>query len=494
LDFLMGVDLGTSSVKACIADRVGTVVSIGGSIYSFDSPKYGYAEQNLWDWWSATKTAIAKALKKLDASQIANIRCIGLSGQMHGLVCIDRNGKQIRPAILHCDQRTQQEIHDIYDIVSKEELGNITLNQLSTGFLLPSLMWVKKNEPKNYAAIWKVMLPKDFIRFEMTGEIGTEYSDASGTLAFDVVKQEWAFDVIQRLGLRKDIFPPCSPSAAIAGGLRREVANELGLREGIPVVFGGADQPMQALGNGVIEPGMATSTIGTSGQIFVVQSQPVLNKSFNTNLFCNALPESWYSMGAIMSAGIALKWLTSKIIHNTDLNELDGKAADIAPGSEGVIFLPYLMGERTPHLDPNAKGMFFGLSIKHDYRHLIRAVMEGICFALKDCLVTLEQSGEIGHKEIIASGGGANSQLWKQIQADVYNREIRTTKATENACLGAIELGGIGTGIFANAQEACRYMVQYDDRIIEPNPRNVSVYEETYEKFKALYVNNKDMF
>jgi len=494
MDLIMGIDLGTSSVKVCIADVSGGVLATGANNYIFDSPLFGYAEQNLSVWWSSTKTAIAKALRQLSKTQIANIHCIGLSGQMHGLISIDKNGKQVRPAILHCDQRTAQEVNDIYRICSKEEVERITLNRLSTGFLLPSLLWVKKNEPEKYEEIWKVMLPKDYIRFELTGETGTEYSDASGTLAFDVIKKEWAFELIKKLGLRLDIFPSCSKSSDIAGNLRKEVAEELGLTIGIPIVFGGADQPMQALGNGVIELGMITSTIGTSGQVFAVQSQPVLNPQFNTNVFCNVLPDSWFSLGAIMSAGVALQWLTDKIIHKNDLKELDSKIIELAPGSEGVIFLPYLMGERTPHMNADAKGMFFGLTIKHDYRYLVRAVMEGVCFALKDCLVLLDKEGDTTNQEVIASGGGANSIPWKQIQADVYNRKIRTTKATENGCLGAIILAGIGTGIFKDAKQACKQMIQYEDEVMIPIPENVAAYQEVYAKYKKLYIVNQDLF
>lgn len=494
MDLIMGIDLGTSSVKACIADSSGEVLAIGAYRYTFDSPLFGYAEQNLSVWWSSTKMAIANALKQLDKSQIDDIRCIGLSGQMHGLISLDRNGKQVRPAILHCDQRTVQEVDDIYQICSQEEVEKVTLNRLSTGFLLPSLLWVKKNEPGKYEDIWKIMLPKDYIRFELTGQIGTEYSDASGTLAFDVMNKDWAYGLINKLGLRTDIFPPCSKSSAIAGNLRKEVAEELGLSAGIAVVFGGGDQPMQALGNGVIEPGMITSTIGTSGQVFVVQSQPALNPEFSTNIFCNVLPDSWFSLGAIMSAGVALQWLTTKIIHKTDMNELEPMIRELPPGSEGVVFLPYLMGERTPHMNADAKGMFFGLTIKHDYRYMVRAVMEGVCFALKDCLVLLDKDGGASNQKVIASGGGANSHTWKQIQADVYNRKIRTTKATENACLGAIILAGIGTGIFTDAKQACKQMVQYKDEVMIPIPENVAAYETVYEKYRTLYKVNQDLF
>jgi len=488
----MGIDLGTSSLKTLIMDEQGNVKSLYSQEYPIEIPLEGSAEQNPDLWWEAAVNTIRRSLNT-HGIKPNDVKCIGLSGQMHGMVILDKDNNVIRPAVIHCDQRSELQVERIYETAGRDEVSKITLNPVFPGFQIASLLWVKENEPDNYKRICKVILPKDFIRFKLTGKIATDSTDASATLAFDVSKRCWSESLISKLGLDNNIFPECMEPYDIAGYITSEAALQTGLKKDTPVVCGTSDQPAQALGNGIIRPGFLTSTIGTSGQIFTPVEMPLYNSALNTHTFCNVKPDTWYVMGAILSAGLSLRWLKDNILCDKEFRAIDEEASKIPVCSNGLIFLPYLAGERTPYLDTNARGVFFGLTMKHNINHMSRAIMEGVAFALKDCIGVIEQLG-IGIEKVIASGGGAKSKLWLQIQADVFGREIYTTETVEQACTGSAILAGVGCGIFRNLEEATNAIVKVNESPTIPIEKNISLYEYHYNVYKDLYIKNKELF
>ena len=490
--YLMGIDLGTSSVKTIIIDIDSNVKAMAQEEYSIEIPYEGYAEQRPEIWWKATVNTIKEALAK-SGIKSSEIKGIGLSGQMHGMVLIDKNLKVIRPAIIWCDQRSKSEVDAIYKKIGRDKLGRLTLNPVATGFQISSLLWVKYNEYQNYNNTYKVLLPKDYIRLRLTNEIGTDITDASSTLAFDTSNRKWSEYIIKALELDIDKYPGCYNPFDLAGVVTREASQETGLACGTPVVFGGGDQPMQAVGNGVIYPGIVSSTIGTGGQVFTVIDKPLYDDELRTHTFCNAIPGTWNIMGASLCSGLSLRWLRDNILNGLDYHIIDEMASNILPGSEGLIFLPYLTGERTPHMDPYAKGIFFGLSLKHTNAHMIRAVLEGVTFSLRDSLEIFKQMG-IKMDRLVASGGGARSSLWLQIQADVFGVEVYRSKATEHACMGAAIMAGVGTGVYASVQEACEHIVKYHQEPVLPNSKNMEIYNYYYGIYKEIYPRNKDLF
>jgi len=492
----MGIDLGTQSLKVCVYTEKGALASLESRTYDFDIPYPGWAEQAPEVWWAATAQAIRGCIDGLSKNgyDIADLKGISFSGQMHGLVMLDSEGQAIRPAILHCDQRTQKTIDEIYEIVSMRELGGFTHNRLSPGFLLASLVWVRDHEPESYRRIHTVLLPKDYIRYRLTGELGTDFSDASGSCAFDIVNFKWADRALSRLGIDTKLMPSVHASDAQSGVVSQLVADEIGLPRGLPVYFGGSDQPLQALGNGVTRKGMFTLNFGTSGQIYSYCDQPILNPLFNTNTFCNVIPGAWYSMGAFMSAGVAHSWFCKKIAGRSDYAALDGEVQNVSAGSGGLIFLPYLMGERTPHMNPDAKGVFHGLSVQHDYRHCIHAVMEGVCYASRECFEVLQDLSAVSSGAIVASGGGAKSRVWLQMQADILERPISVSQIAESASLGAAILAAVGAGEYSDITQAAEQMTMSLSESIAPNPSNYSVYREGFEKYKELYKRVSDLF
>ncbi|MGM0876758.1 MAG: xylulokinase [Bacillota bacterium] len=490
MKYLLGIDLGTSSVKTSVIDQDGIVCSSSSESYSIQTPFLNWAEQSPEDWWNATKKTIQHCLKMINGNK-DEISGIGFSGQMHGLVMLDKKKQVIRPAIIWCDQRSQQQIQHIHSRVDKNEIGVKTLNALSPGFLLPSLLWIKENEPEKYEKIDKVVLPKDYIRYRLIGEIGTDTTDGSGTLAFNTANREWANDLIKELELDNSFFPTYHEPYEIAGTVTESASAETGLKAGTPVVFGGADQPMQAVGNGIITPGTISCTIGTGGQLLSPVDKPVYDYSFRTNTFCHV--DSWYVLGANLSAGLSLKWLMQNILYEENYDKLNKEASRILPGSEKLLYLPYLNGDRTPHMDPNAKGMFFGLQLKHNRYHMTRAVMEGVVFSLRDSL-EIFHTLQIPIHKVIASGGVVNSPLWLQILADIFQKEVYTTSTKEQACLGAAIMAGVGTGAFSSIEEAVGAMVKMSNHVIEPIKENMGVYSDQYELYKYLYIQNKKLF
>ncbi|NLL37360.1 MAG: xylulokinase [Fretibacterium sp.] len=488
---LLGIDIGTSSARALLLDAEGQVLSICQEEYAFDIPELGWAEQDPEVWWRAVCLIVRRALCESGLSG-EDVHALSFSGQMHGLIPLDREGRVLRKGIIWCDQRSSAQVRALREKISASELGAMTGNTVNTGSLLASLLWMREFEPELFPQIDRVLLPKDYIRFKMTGLASTELTDAAGTLAFDVKNGCWSHRLLDRLGLDLRIFPKVFLPSDVAGALRPEAAEQLGLSPGCLVIHGAADQVMQALGNGMLEPGTASVTIGTGGQVLTLLSAPQYDPGLSAHTFNYLTRDLWYFLGATLSAGLSLRWLRGQLFGSLSYKELDALAHAVPPGSEGLIFLPYLLGERTPHMDPEAKGLYFGLSMKHGRGHLIRSTMEGVAYSLKESFVLLDSLG-IPVMEVIASGGGARSPLWLQIQADILNHELRLSTASEQASLGAAINASVGAGLFKSYREACSQLVSISPTRYHPIPDQVARYEEGFETYKALYARNKDL-
>ena len=489
---LMGIDLGTSSVKTLLMEEDGKVLACCGESYEIEVPQTGYAEQDPDMWYEKTIATIRSVLGKSGIPP-EEIRGISFSGQMHGLVCVDRQGRPLRKAIIWSDQRSKASIGHIYEKLGSGYVTEQTQNRISTGFLLSSLFWLYENEKETYDSIWRVMLPKDYVKYRMTGRIITDYSDAAGSLAFDNVHLRWAAEMLEKLGLNPEIFPECDVSSRAIGTICRETQERTGLSASVRVVNGGADQCMQGIGNGIVEDGIFASNIGTGGQISTCCDRPLYDPLLRTNTFAHAISGRWNIYGAALSSRLSLNWLTKKITKELDYRELDRKCEAIPAGSEGLIFLPSLSGARTPHQNPDAKGVFFGLNLKHDSSHMARAVMEGVVFSLKDCLDAITGIG-VTCGTIVAAGGGARSRLWLQMQADIFEKDIRRTASAEQACLGAAITAGVGTGVYGDFAQAGRRLVRFDDEVFRPNERNVRIYREYLAVYRELYRANEALF
>lgn len=492
MSYLMGIDLGTSSVKAIIMDLDGNIIGLGEESYDVQTPSIGCAEQDIELLWEATARTIKQAITK-GTINTSDIKSIGFSGQMHGLVLLDKQMKPIRPAIIWADQRTKQQIDNIYNIIGMDEFRKTTLNSLSTGFFICSLMWIRDNEPENYNRAHKAVLPKDYIRYKLCGELATDVTDASSTLAFDIAKRCWAFDIIEKIGIDPGLFPKHGESYQIAGEVAKECEEKTGLRCKTPVVYGGGDSLMYSVGNGIIKPGIVSANIGTAGQLSSAVNSPVFDKQFRTNTFCHVKDDLWIIFGGHLNGGIVLKWLRDNYFPHLSYKEFDCAAEEIQAGSEGALFLPYLLGERTPYQDPFAKGILFGMTLRHSYKHMIRAAMEGVILSLRLSLEIFKELN-IPIERVVASGGGAKSNIWLQMQADIFNTGIYTVSGKEEACVGAAIVAGVGVSIYKSIEQACLSIVKYNQKVTLPNPGNVKVYDEAFEKYKLLYVNNKNLF
>ncbi|MFN8006250.1 MAG: xylulokinase [Terriglobia bacterium] len=493
--YSLGIDIGTTGTRAVLIDAKGKVV--GG--YSADhepisTPQPQWAEQNPENWWEAAKTAVTMVLKTSGVKG-QDIQAIGLSGQMHGLVLLDKQHQVLRPSIIWCDQRCQAEADSITRVVGYDRLIEITCNPALTGFTAPKLEWVKQHEPAVFARIHKVLLPKDYIRFRLTGEFASEVSDASGTTLFDVVHRRWSKEIIDRLQFNLDWMPAVHESIVASTQLDASIAKELGLTPKIPVVGGGGDQASGGVGNGVVSTGIVSSTIGSSGVVFAFMENPARDQKGRVHTFCHAVPNQWHVMGVTQGAGLSLRWFrdhfgaqevsVAKLLQQDSYELLTRQAELSKPGAEGLLFLPYLMGERTPHLDPNAKGVLFGLTGRHTRADVIRAVLEGVAFSLKDSFLIFDEM-KVSTSQVRASGGGGRSGLWRQIQADIFNKEICTVAADEGAAFGAALMAAVGIGHFSTVEEACRQAIQLTN-FTHPNRENVSRYQEYYGVYRELY-------
>lgn len=492
--FLLGIDIGTSGTKTVLFDNKGNTVANALAEYPMYQPVIGWAEQDPEDWWKATYITIKKILS-ISGVDPAEIKSIGLSGQMHGAVLLDKNNNVLRRAIIWCDQRNVAECGQITSLLGREKLLEITANPALTGFTASKIMWIKNNEPQIFEKIKKILLPKDYVRYMLTGEFATEVSDASGMQLVDIPKRKWSTEVLDKLGIEKDWLGDLYESQEVSGKISKYASELTGLRAGTPVVGGAGDQAAGAIGNGVIKTGVISSTIGTSGVVFAFSEKVSIDPKGRVHTFCHAVPNTWHVMGVTLGAGLSLKWFrdnfcteekrTAELIKVDPYYLLDLEAEKVVAGCNGLIFLPYLMGERTPHLDPNAKGVFFGLSAKHEKQDLLRAVMEGVVYSLRDCLEVLKEMG-VDVKEVRASGGGGKSKVWRQMQADIFGTDITTINSSEGPALGAALLAGVGVGIYKNVEEACEAAIQVIDRQ-RPDPQLHAKYGKFYSLYGRLY-------
>lgn len=482
--YLLGVDVGTSGVKALLIDFSGAVLASASESYPLYTPQPLWAEQNPDDWWQATCTAIRRVLAQagVDAAQV---RAVGLSGQMHGSVFLDERGESIRPALLWCDQRTAAECAWITERVGEQQVLQTTLNPVLTGFQAGKILWLRRHEPENYARVRHVLLPKDFIRYRLTGALATEVSDASGTALFDVPRRDWAYAMLETLELPREWFPKAYESPEITGRITAQAAQATGLAEGTPVVGGAGDQAAGAVGVGVVQEGYASVSVGTSGVVFAHLQQPQVDPQYRTHTFCHAVPGAWHIMGVMLMAGGALHWYRETFAPEVPFDALVRDAESVPPGAEGLLFAPYLSGERTPYLDPQARGAFVGLTLAHTRAHGTRAVLEGVAFGLRDSLEILQAMG-VPLRELRLTGGGAKSPLWRSILASVFGQPVQTLQAEEGPAYGVALLAGVGIGVWNSVPEACAATLQLADTT-DPDPDAQAVYERLYPRYRQLY-------
>jgi len=482
--FVIGVDVGTTGARALIVDQAGNVRGQGVGPYAFETPRPGWAEQDPDAWWRGTGVAIRAALGAAGASK-RDVVAIGLSGQMHSLTLLDQNGGALRAAILWNDQRAAAECEEITRRVGRERLIALTRNPALPGFTAPKLLWTRNHEPHAYARIASVLLPKDYVRYRLTDVHATDVSDASGTGLFDVTARAWSAEVLAALDIPTEWMPRATESPVLGAAVSEVGAAETGLASGTPVAAGGGDQAAQAIGTGVVRPGPLCVTIGTSGVVFATLDAPVVDPGLRTHTFCHAVPGRWHMMGVMLSAGGALRWLRQAFASGVDYGALDAEAEITPPGAEGLVFLPYLTGERTPYPDPNARGAFVGLSLVHGRGHLVRAVMEGVAFGLRDSFEIIRAVG-VEITQVRATGGGAASRLWNQILADVLGVEVVVMNITEGAAYGAALLASVGAGLFSTIEAACEAGLCVASRA-EPRPNVGARYDALYETYRALY-------
>jgi xylulokinase len=482
---LIGIDIGTSSTKTVILSAGGRVLAVAGQETAVETPHPGWAEQAPDAWVRAVVTTLRRALACADVAP-ASVAGLSFSGQMHGTVCVGVDGRPLRPAIIWADQRSAIQVNDVVTKLGKARLAAWTGNPLATGFMLASWLWLREYEPETAQATRLLLLPKDYVRYRLTGEIGTEPSDASSTSLFNPVLRGWSIPLLEELGPARNVLPEVYHSTAVAGGLLPGIAAEVGLPAGTPVVFGGSDQAVQALGNGVVAPGVVSSTIGTGGQLLAPTCGCVVDPELRMHSFCHVQQDLWHVETAMLSAGLSLGWLRDQVLDGMAYGAMADAAAVVPAGADGLLFQPYLAGERTPHMDPRARGSFIGLTRRHGRAHLIRAVMEGVIFGMRQGLDVMLALG-VPVDEIIGSGGATRHPLWLQLQADIYNRPIGCTRTTEAAAVGAAMLAGIGTGVFDDVADAISRVVRRHDEIVLPDPARVDVYDRQYEVFCALY-------
>ncbi len=480
---LLGIDVSTTGVKALLIDDNGEIVASSTTPLHLSTPKPLWSEQNPHNWWQAAVTSIRHVLSESDAAGIA---AIGLTGQMHGLVLLDEHGEVLRPAILWNDQRCGDQCDEIRARLGKERLIRISGNDALTGFTAPKILWVRQHEHEIYDRVRQVLLPKDFLRYKLTHEYAMDKADGSGTLLFDLEKRDWSNEILAAANIPADWLPRTFEGPEVTGRVTREAAEVTRLREGTPVVAGGGDQAAQAVGVGAIRPGVLAVTLGTSGVVFAATESPLIEPEGRLHAFCHAVPGRWHLMGVMLSAAGSLQWYRDTLAPNVSFEDLVNEANEIAPGSDGLLFLPYLCGERTPHPDPLARGAWVGLTMRHTRGHLTRSVIEGISFGIKDIFSLMQEAGARDVNQVRVSGGGAKSVVWRQILADILGTELVTVNTTEGAAYGAALLAGVAAGSWFNVDEAITHTIRINDRI-SPNIENTARYGEIYRQYRSLY-------
>lgn len=490
--YWLGLDIGTGGSRALLVDEKGALKA------AFTAPHEDmkmerplWAEQRPENWWDAAQTAIQGALKEAGATG-KDVKAIGLSGQMHGLVLLDAANNVVRPALIWCDQRSQPQVDFVNQTIGKANIVAHTANPMLTGFTLPKLLWVRDNEPANFEKTKKFLLPKDYVRFMLTGVHATEVSDASGTGLLDVVTRKWSREMVERLKIDASLLPNLHESVDVTGTVSKEAAKATGLKEGTPVVGGAGDQAASGIGNGIVGPGVASCTLGTSGVVFAYLDKPQYDPQGRVHTFCHAVKGKWHVMGVTQGAGLSLQWFRNQIAPGSDYDALTAEAATAPPLSHGLYWLPYLMGERTPHLDPTARGGWIGLTAKHTRADLVRAVLEGVSYSMKDCLHVIEQMG-VDARTVRASGGGARSAFWRQMLADILGVGVATLKNTDGSAYGAALLAMAGSGAFKSVEEACKKAIHEQDTLV-PFAHTSAAYQRGYEVYTVLYPTLKPIY
>jgi xylulokinase len=490
ITFFLGIDVGTSGTRALLIDEKGRVAASGTHEHvAFASPQDGWAEQDPLDWWHACGSAVKKALLQASAKP-EDVVCVGFSGQMHGAVMLDASGNVIRPAIIWCDQRTEKQSKELEQSFGLSRIIQLTCNPPLTNFTLTKLLWVRENEPQNFARIRFVMLPKDYIRYRLTGDRAIDMADASGTLMLDVTNRRWSSEVLGGAKIPLEWLPTLCESPEVCGKLSKEGAEATCLKIGTPVVAGAGDQAAGAVGMGIVRAGVVSATIGTSGVVFAATDRPALDPQGRLHTFCHAIPGRWHVMGVTQAAGLSLRWFRDQFGAGKEdgrdpYERLSDEAASVPAGSDNLLWAPYLMGERTPHLDPNVRGALVGISPSHTRAHIVRAIQEGVAFSLKDTFSIFEEM-KVPVTKIRLGGGGARSNVWRQIQADVYAHEVELVEAEEGAAYGAAILAGVGGRHWNTVDEACDAIVRVAARVA-PRADASKVMQKSYAVYRRIY-------
>ncbi|MBM3786061.1 MAG: xylulokinase [Acidobacteria bacterium] len=480
--YWLGVDIGTGGSRALLVDELGKIRAARTVEHDgMRMEKPLWAEQHPDNWWAAARQAIREVLAE---SGGGDVKGVALSGQMHGLVILDAAGAVIRPSLIWCDQRSQAQVDAINQKAGRQKILDCIANPVLTGFTLPKLLWVRDNEPANYEKVRRLLLPKDYIRYKLTGEFATEVSDASGTALFDVVNRRWSLELAGILGIDPAILPTVVESQEQTGVISQAAAEATGLRVGTPVFGGGGDQAASAIGNGIVEPGIVSDTIGTSGVVFAHMDNVAYDPAGRVHTFCHAVKNKWHVMGVTQGAGLSLQWFRNQLASNASYDSITAAAAESPAGAKGLFWLPYLMGERTPHLDSQCRAAWIGLTAAHTRNDMARAILEGVCYSQKDCLDIVQSLG-CAVESVRLSGGGARSAFWKQLFAGVFNKRIVVLETQEGSAYGAALLAMAGSGHFAGAVQACRATVR-EVETVQP-PAEAAFYQRAHAVYRSLY-------
>jgi xylulokinase len=492
MTLLLGIDISTTGAKALLTDGAGRVVASASMPLALSTPRPLWSEQNPKDWWQAIAASIRRALDDANATG-SDVAAIGLTGQMHGLVLLDERGDVLRPAILWNDQRCGAECDLIRQRVGKARLIRLTGNDALTGFTAPKIVWVQRHEPEIFSRARAVLLPKDYVRYKLTGAMAMDKADGSGTMLFDLAARDWSAELLAELEIPRPWMPPTYEGPQVTGEVTPEAAAATGLRAGTPVMAGGGDQAAGAVGVGAVKAGVVSLVLGTSGVVFASTDAPLTEAQGRLHAFCHAAPGRWHMMGVMLSAAGSLQWYRDTLAPEAGFDELVAEATNAPAGSAGLVFLPYLTGERTPYPDPLARGAWVGLTVRHQRAHLTRAVLEGVAFGLKDGFALLQGAGLGAVEQVRVSGGGAKSRLWRQILADVLNVELVTVNTTEGAAYGAALLAGVGAGVWPDVDMACAQTIKTENAVA-PNAEDVSRYESLYPHYRNLYATLRPTF
>ncbi len=483
--YFLGMDVSTTGVKALLINAEGEVIGSANTEQPLFTPHPLWSEQDPADWWNGAIQSIRSVFAQtgVDPKKVAGI---GLTGQMHGLTLLDESGTVLRPAILWNDQRTGAQCDEIRQRVGRSRLIQITGNDALTGFTAPKILWVREHEPQVYQKVRHILLPKDYVRYRLTGQHAMDKADAAGTILLDIRKREWSEEILRALNIPLEWLPKTYEGPEITGAITREAESLTGLKAGTPVIAGGGDQAAQAVGVGAVEPGIIALTLGTSGVVFATTDQPFIEPDGRLHAFCHSVPGRWHLMGVMLSAAGSLRWFRDMLAPGMEYDSLLAPAADVPANCEGLLFLPYLTGERTPHPDPLARGGFIGLTVRHNRAAMTRSVLEGVAFGLRDSFELIRSAGLKEIRQVRVSGGGARSPLWRQILADVFNAELITVNTTEGAAFGAALLAGVGVGIWSGVDSACQATVR-PTGVTTPQPQQAGLYQKGYAVYRELY-------